>query len=197
MTVYGLDVSKYQRGLDLASVKRQGFDFVVAKCTEGRGYADSQYPVFMAAAKRNDLLFGAYHFLRSDSPLSVQAANLAAHIRDKTIPVMIDCEPSGSSRPKIAHVNGFASSGKVSGFSGKVDVDAFRGTLTQLKDSRFLKDWTPGPAPKPPTPPAPKPPTPKPPVPVPMPVTHNTVDLTDDAIAKIAAAVALKLGAHG
>jgi lysozyme len=270
MTVYGVDVSKYQKGLDLASVKKQGYVFVAAKCTEGRGYADPQYPVFLAAAKKADLLFAAYHFLRSDSPASVQAANLAAHIRDKSIPVMIDCEPSGSSKPKISHVlafiaeckkrglkvtllyypsfwwsssgrpklpssvglwqarypkstftfasvlypgdkgNGwasqggqtpdiwqFASSGKISGYGAKVDVNAFRGTLTQLKESGFFKDWTPEPikpAPHPAPKPAPKPvPVPVVPVPVPTPPVTTVVSLSDDTIQKIAEAVRLKI----
>lgn len=263
MTIYGLDVSKFQRGLDLTSVARQGFAFVAAKCTEGQGYADPQYPVFLAAAKRAGLLFSAYHFLRSDSPVSSQAANLAAHIRDRSVPVMIDCEPSGSSRPKIAHVNGFvaecrkrglrvatlyypgfwwsqsgkpklpadlglwqarypssafayasvlypgdkhagwgaqggqvpdlfqfASSGKISGYGGRVDVDAFRGTLAQLREARFFKDWTPTPPP-----PAPRPtPAPVPhPAPVPVPV-RPAIDLSPATIAAIADAVAAKLG---
>lgn len=108
MTIYILDVSQFQKGLDLASAKRQGYSGVIAKCTEGHGYADSQYLVFKAAAQKADLPFAAYHFLHSDSAASAQAANLAHRIGDKSIPVWIDCEPTGKSKPNIAHVTSFA-----------------------------------------------------------------------------------------
>lgn len=107
MTTWILDVSQFQKGLDLASVKRQGYSAVIAKCTEGHGYADSQYKVFKWAAQRAGLFFGTYHFLHSDSSPSAQAANLARNIVDKSIPVWIDCEESGSSKPSIAQADAF------------------------------------------------------------------------------------------
>jgi GH25 family lysozyme M1 (1,4-beta-N-acetylmuramidase) len=81
--------------LSLASLKAQGYQFVVAKCTEGQATVDAQYDNFRAQANHAGLLFAAYHFLHSDSPASAQAYNLASHIGDKNIPVMIDCEKGG------------------------------------------------------------------------------------------------------
>jgi lysozyme len=93
MTVLGIDVSKWQAGLSLASVKAQGYRYVIAKCTEGQGYVDPEYDAFRAQAVGAQTLFAAYHWLWSDSTASAQAHNLASHIGDKRIPVMIDCEP--------------------------------------------------------------------------------------------------------
>jgi GH25 family lysozyme M1 (1,4-beta-N-acetylmuramidase) len=68
---------------------------VAAKCTEGQATVDAQYDNFRAQANHAGLLFAAYHYLWSDSPASAQAYNLASHIGDKSIPVMIDCEAGG------------------------------------------------------------------------------------------------------
>lgn len=213
MTVFGIDVSHYQATLHLSNVKAQGFEFVAAKCTEGAGYADPAYDSYRRQADALGLLFCAYHFLRSDASATAQAENLAKHIGDKSIPVMIDCEPSGDSKPTLRHATAFknacakrgvqvsllyfphfwwdetgrpslqgwalwqasygtnpagyaskvypgdhstrwssqggvvpgilqfGSLGKIDGFKGTVDVDAFRGTRAQLAAKHWFKDF--------------------------------------------------------
>lgn len=257
MTIYGLDVSHFQANLNLARAKTQGYSFVIAKCTEGRGYTDASYHSFKDQAQKADLPFAAYHFLRSDSPIAVQAANLAAHIGDKSVPVWIDCEPSGSSKPTIKHceqfiaethklgirvvglyypgfwwnqsgkpklpldlgfwqarypktshdygsnlypgdkavgwaaqggqapdIYQFASTAKIDGYVGNVDVNAYRGDVARLVATKYVKDWTPTVV--------------KPPVVVPPPVHPPTPHpaggvLTEEDLHKIATAVAAKL----
>lgn len=213
MTVFGIDVSHWQGALHLSNAKKQGYEFVAAKCTEGAGYADPTYASFRRQAEALGLLFCAYHFLRSDASATAQAENLAKHIGDKSIPVMIDCEVSGSSRPTIRHAAAFrnacvkrglqvsvlyfphfwwsetgapdlsgwvlwqaiyganppghgaaiypgdrssrwakqggvtpsilqfGSLGKIDGFGGSVDVDAFRGTRDELAAKHWFKDY--------------------------------------------------------
>ena len=51
----------------------------------------------------------------------------------------------------------FASTGEVDGYSGNVDLDAFRGTLNQLRALNLFTDFTRRPAPAPAPRPAPKP----------------------------------------
>lgn len=217
MTVFGLDVSRYQT-INLAALPKQGYVFFAAKCTEGAHTADPTYAGNLAEAKAAGALFAAYHFLHSDSSAAVQADNIARHILDKSVPVMIDCEPSGSSHPTLAianalrvelakrgiratvlyfpkfwyeqqgspslkgwavwqarypssahdygsrlylHAGGdsgkgwaseggqvpviwqFASSAKVDGVAGSVDVNAFRGTRAQLAATGIFKDFGP------------------------------------------------------
>jgi phosphatidylserine/phosphatidylglycerophosphate/cardiolipin synthase-like enzyme len=108
MTVFGIDISHFQHGLDLAKVKNEGYSFVMVKATEGRTVRDADWPSFRDAAKAAGLYLAAYHFLRSDSTAAQQAANLAGHIGDASIPVMIDAETgSGGSKPDVAMVTSF------------------------------------------------------------------------------------------
>lgn len=244
MTVFGADVSAFQEGADLRKLKAQGYDFVMLKCTEGHTVKDSAYPTFLQQAADAKLLTLAYHFLHSDSSPLSQAQNLASHIGDKHIPVMIDLEPTGSSEPTLEHVFAFTqacvalgltvdvlyqptwywsklgrpnlprsydlvaslygrnsyaygsqlyaaaggdkgagwapyggvrptfwqfgSDDRVDGVTtpGRgVDVDAYRGTLAQLRGTGLFHDWSPPPTPPAPKPPAPVPPAPKPPAP--------------------------------
>lgn len=217
MTLYGIDVSHYQSGLDLRTARDQGYSFVMAKVTEGTGFYDSAYTKFRDAAKAEGLLFAAYHYLRSDSDPDKQAAWCASKLGDKTIPVMVDMESgSNGSTPKMAHCTAFVkglaargvratllylpewfwksigsppipttpylvsskygtnatgyaasiypgndssrwsayggrtplilqfgSKGKYSGYSGNVDVNAFRGTIADLRRYNVFKDWSP------------------------------------------------------
>lgn len=209
MTVFGVDVSRFQHGLTMSSVVRQGYDFVIAKATEGRTVRDPDFDRFRRGAKRARLLFAAYHFLHSDSSARSQADNLAAALEGSTnIPIMIDCEPTEGSSPTMQDVEQFTSAcedrglqvsilylprfhwetigrptlgtelllvqalygenkrgpgkeiypgdestrwkrmggkkpdllqfgsrGKLAGFSGNVDVDAYRGSLKTLRES--------------------------------------------------------------
>ena len=213
MTLYGIDVANYQKGLKTAYVTGQGYSFMIAKATEGRGVKDPSYKRFLGDAKARQLPFAAYHFLRSDSTIAAQVSNLAAQITDKSVPVMIDCEVAGASRPTLAMCEAFAegckakgirvsmlylprfwwqqigkpslkdwnlvqalygnnptgyasatypgdnsprwapmggvtpsilqfgSNGKIDGYSGRVDVDAFRGTRDELHASKLFQNW--------------------------------------------------------
>lgn len=238
---FGVDLSKYQGTLSLRTLHKQGFDFFAAKCTEGANTPDPNYEKHLAEAKDLGALFNAYHFLHSDSSPFDQAKNLADHILDKSVRVMVDVEPEGSSRPSLATANAFrhalkqhgiqakflydphfwwsqtgspsltgtgwalwqaeypfsthdfasvlynkaggnnsadwasegglvptiwqfASSAKISGYNGNVDVDAFRGTRDELAALNLFTDFAPKAAPDAPAPaptPAPAPaPTP-------------------------------------
>jgi hypothetical protein len=106
--VFGIDVSHFQHGLSLAAVQRQGYGFVIAKATEGRGFQDPDFHTFREEAQSLGLPFAAYHFLHSDSPAGVQAENLAEQLNGQTnIPVMIDCEPTKGSNPTLGDVRRF------------------------------------------------------------------------------------------
>lgn len=229
MTIWGFDVSDAQSALKVSAAKAQGYTFMVAKVTEGQGYAAASFPSFVAQAKSAGILFAAYHFLRSDSSPTAQADNVAKHLADKSIPVWIDCEPNGASKPTLAMAAAFRaecskrgvrvagiyfphfwwteqgspslagwalwqalyggnppgyassvypgdtsdrwaaqggvvptilqfdSSGQIDGFTGRVDVNAYKGTRAGLAGSRLFKDYAPTPAPTPTPAPAPGP----------------------------------------
>lgn len=93
MTLYGPDVSSYQRGLDLSRL--QHADFIIAKTTEGSYYADGDYDEWRQQAATIGKPFMWYHFLTPE-PTGLQINNNRAHVRDLLLPGMLDCEPSGS-----------------------------------------------------------------------------------------------------
>lgn len=61
MTLNGIDISNWQRGIDLSKVP---CDFVIAKATEGIGYVDKSCDGFIQQALKSGKKIGFYHFAR-------------------------------------------------------------------------------------------------------------------------------------
>ena len=61
MALKGIDISKWQAGIDLSKVD---CDFVIVKATEGIGYVDRKCDSFYQQAKRLGKKLGFYHFAR-------------------------------------------------------------------------------------------------------------------------------------
>lgn len=61
MALKGIDISKWQTGIDLSKVD---CDFVIVKATEGIGYVDRKCDPFYQQAKRLGKKLGFYHFAR-------------------------------------------------------------------------------------------------------------------------------------
>ena len=61
MTMNGIDISKWQAGLNLSAVP---CDFMIAKATEGIGYVDKACDGFIQQAIKLGKPFGFYHFAR-------------------------------------------------------------------------------------------------------------------------------------
>lgn len=61
--MYGIDVSKWQKGLDFS---KAGIDFCIIKATEGVGYVDPCFSSFVKQCKDNNILIGCYHYARPD-----------------------------------------------------------------------------------------------------------------------------------
>lgn len=103
MTLFLVDISRYQAGLSIAEVKKEGFAAVLARASTGYegGSKDAQFATFKSQAAKAGILFAAYHFLYPANQVSVahQADVCAAAIGDTSIPVMIDHEPDGSGAP--------------------------------------------------------------------------------------------------
>lgn len=97
MTIFGPDISSFQDGLVLGGAD---FPFVLAKCTEGTYYTDRDYPGWRAQAEAFGKPFVAYHFISGEGPYA-QARHLAASIGDRSLPVMLDFEPTATYRPDL------------------------------------------------------------------------------------------------
>lgn len=61
MTMNGIDISQWQKGLKLANIMS---DFVIIKATEGVGFTDPQFHNFMEQALALNKRIGVYHFAR-------------------------------------------------------------------------------------------------------------------------------------
>lgn len=93
MSLNGIDISKWQKGLDLSKVK---CDFVVVKATEGIGYVDSECDKFYQQAKKLGKLLGFYHFARPTNDPIKEAQFFFKNTKNyfhEAIPVL-DWEPT-------------------------------------------------------------------------------------------------------
>jgi GH25 family lysozyme M1 (1,4-beta-N-acetylmuramidase) len=95
--IWGVDISAFQEGIDLAQVAREGYEFCVVKASEGP-YGDGTFtlnPLYgtqIDDAQRAGMLTGAYHFL-VETPAAAQVdlfLNTVGEVSGKLI--MVDYE---------------------------------------------------------------------------------------------------------
>lgn len=67
--MYGIDISKWQSGIDLTKAK---CDFCIVKATEGVGYTDPEFINYIFQLTKLSKLMGFYHFARPDIHNSVK-----------------------------------------------------------------------------------------------------------------------------
>lgn len=117
MTIFGRDLSSYQHGTDVAKLPG---DFVILKCTEGDTYADADYAGWVTAGRSVGKVVVAYHFLKAEVPVRDQVVWLSRHIGDRTLPVMVDVETEGSSKPGLDLVLQFIDTARVYGLNPRL-----------------------------------------------------------------------------
>ncbi|MBQ7670544.1 MAG: hypothetical protein IJS45_07480 [Clostridia bacterium] len=96
MKAFGIDVSLYQKGFDFARAKKEGVEFVIIKCSENN-FTDPQFESHYAAAKKEGLHIGAYHYLRATTKAgAITEAKYAANgpLKGKQFdyPIFVDVE---------------------------------------------------------------------------------------------------------
>ena len=89
MSLKGIDISNYQRGIDLNKVE---CDFVIMKATEGKSLVDKSCDTFFQQALKLEKKLGVYHFANnSDNSAEVEAnffiENTKGYI-GKAIPIL-------------------------------------------------------------------------------------------------------------
>lgn len=94
MTIYGIDISGWQKGLDLEQVAREGFGAVIAKATQGNYFTSQEYVAQKFGAQRNRLRFMAYHYVEAGQSAASQVDRYESVEPDRSIPVMLDHEQS-------------------------------------------------------------------------------------------------------
>lgn len=99
MTIFGPDVSDYQKGLSL-----NGATFVIAKATEGTSWTATTYPGFKAQATQLGIPFAAYHYM-DGSDLQAQAQH-AYDVIGPDVPMMVDAEVAADTIARVVELVG-------------------------------------------------------------------------------------------
>lgn len=108
-SVHGIDVSRYQRRVDWARVKKMRvgevrISFAFMKATEGSWLKDPEFESNWANARENGIIRGAYHFFLPDVSPKDQALHFAKTVRLRSgdLPPVVDIEETrGRSREQI------------------------------------------------------------------------------------------------
>lgn len=94
MTLYGIDISGWQKDLDLDRVASDGFTAVIAKATQGNYFTSAEYAAQKFGAQRNRLRFMAYHYVEAGQSAASQVDRYESVEPDRSVPVMLDHEQS-------------------------------------------------------------------------------------------------------
>ncbi|WP_280441187.1 peptidoglycan DD-metalloendopeptidase family protein [Nocardia brasiliensis] len=101
-TTFGVDISNHQAGLDLGRVFAEGFEFVLAKVSEGDYFRDHAWPAFRDATLAAGPILVGYHYVRADCDIEAQAELFVDHLGDTGIPAMLDHE-ANSGGAEVLH----------------------------------------------------------------------------------------------
>lgn len=98
--IHGIDVSRWQAGIDWTAAKAAGTQFVFIKATEGGDHVDPNFLVNWRGAKAAGIPRGAYHFVYWCRPAHEQAQWFVQHIPNDpdALPPVLDLEWNGHSR---------------------------------------------------------------------------------------------------
>ncbi|EOU1739868.1 glycosyl hydrolase family 25 [Clostridium perfringens] len=84
----GIDISNWQKGINLNQLKERGYEVCYIKITEGRGYVDPCFEENYNKAIAAGMKVGVYHYWRGTSSAKEQAQNIVRTLGNKHI----DCK---------------------------------------------------------------------------------------------------------
>jgi lysozyme len=92
--VHGIDVARYQSGIDWPTARANGVNFAFIKATEGGDRVDPRFADHWARTAEAGVLRGAYHFFYFCTPAEVQARWFIANVPKErgTLPPVLDLE---------------------------------------------------------------------------------------------------------
>lgn len=102
LPVQGLDVARYQGGIDFAAARAGGTHFVYMKATEGKDYIDPSFYDNWRRARDAGVARGAYHFMNWCSLASEQAEWFVRMVPNDpdALPPVLDLEWNNASKCK-------------------------------------------------------------------------------------------------
>ncbi|WP_221400218.1 GH25 family lysozyme [Clostridium perfringens] len=92
----GIDISNWQKGINLNELKAKGYEVCYIKITEGKGYVDPCFEENYNKAIAAGMKVGVYHYWRGTSSAIEQANNIVRTLGNKHIDckIAIDVEQS-------------------------------------------------------------------------------------------------------
>lgn len=128
MTLWGIDISQWQAGIDLQRVRDEGFEFVIARVGQGAGgkygtTRDIEWIRHRDEANRLGLVLCAYWYVGDGISPDENAKLCASWMEDTSIPVILDCEDG---------------SGDVNHFHATLDAFMARGMYVPLS---YIPHW--------------------------------------------------------
>ncbi len=105
--IYGVDVSKYQRGINWDRVKLDGIEFAIVKATEGSCKRDKKFEYNWLETKRSNIIRGAYHYYHPKVNWKDQFENITqtVSLHNGDLPVIIDIEDDQQVDKKLLVTN--------------------------------------------------------------------------------------------
>ena len=94
----GIDISSYQKGLDVSTLRGKGIDFVILKSGEGRTLTDPCFDQFYSEAVKTGISVGAYFYSYATTTVEAirdaQRALILANGRSLPLGIYMDVEDS-------------------------------------------------------------------------------------------------------
>lgn len=115
--VQGLDVSRFQTKVNWKKAKELGFEFVIAKATDGAGGLDAMFRSHMEESHEAGLIRGAYCFNRFASNPKTQAEVFAKTAENYTRFLVLDVEWDRSSSTKAKFGDKYGEGGKMDAYA--------------------------------------------------------------------------------
>lgn len=81
--IWGIDISDYQPNFDLHRARREGYDFVIIKATEGSSWKGKWFRTHLDRARSAGMIVAAYHYVRN--------GDVAGQVRNIQSMVPVDC----------------------------------------------------------------------------------------------------------
>jgi GH25 family lysozyme M1 (1,4-beta-N-acetylmuramidase) len=100
--IQGIDVSRWQREIDVTRVAAAGIEFCFCKATEGLAHVDRTFAATWPALAEAGLLRGGYHFGRPGVDAAKQADFVYDTVRPATgdLPIVLDLEQDDGRSPR-------------------------------------------------------------------------------------------------
>lgn len=92
--IFGIDISHYQGNFDLHRARREGYEFVIIKSTQGNYRVDPKFGRNLDQARAAGMVHAAYHYQDGNTNAAAQADHIARTV-PRECPVILDVEAGG------------------------------------------------------------------------------------------------------